>query len=440
MSLQRDTADHEDWAALPADYALRHFQSRLTGLSEAEAAERLKRYGPNRLPAAPRRSALVRFLLQFNNVLIYVLLVASLVTALLGHWVDTGVIIAVVMINATIGYIQEGKAEQAMDAVRKMLSLYATVMREGRRFVVQAENLVPGDIVVLQSGDKTPADLRLIRTKNLQIQEAALTGESVPVEKNAAPVPADAPLGDRFSMAYSSTLVTYGQGTGVVVATGAATEIGRISAMLAEVQQLATPFLQRMSEFARWLTVAILSLAGFTFAIGFFIWRFPVGEMFMAAVGLAVAAIPEGLPAVITITLAIGVRRMARHNAIIRRLPAVETLGSVATICTDKTGTLTRNEMTVRGIVTRDASYEASGVGYDPRGGFSRDGTEISAEAESDLAEMLRGAALCNDAALHEKDGVWAIDGDPTEGALVTAAVKAGLDPREETTQRPRKD
>ena len=238
-------------------------------------------------------------------------------------------IIAVVVINAVIGFIQEGKAEQAMDAVRKMLSLQATVIRGERRLAVDAESLVPGDIVFLQSGDKVPADLRLIRVKTLQIEEAALTGESAPAGKNVTTVAADALLGDRSSMAYSGTLVTYGQGTGVVVATGLATEIGRISIMLSEVESLTTPLLQRMADFGRWLTIVILALAFGVFTIGAWVWRFPVREMFMAAVGLAVAAIPEGLPAVITITLAIGVERMARRKAIIRRLPAVETLGAV---------------------------------------------------------------------------------------------------------------
>lgn len=430
----------ENWSALPAEVVLERFESAFTGLSDTEVERRLAQYGLNRLPPAKRRSALFRFLLQFHNVLIYVLLVSSIVTALLGHWVDTSVIIGVVVINATIGFIQEGKAEQAMDAVRKMLSLQAAVIRSGRRLVVAAEAVVPGDIVFLQPGDKIPADLRLIRVKTLQVQEAALTGESVPVEKDVAAVAPDALLGERASMAYSGTLVTYGQGAGVVVATGMTTEIGRISAMLSEVENLTTPLLRRMDAFGRRLTVVILALALMLFGIGTWIWTFPADEMFMAAVGLAVAAIPEGLPAIITIALAIGVERMARRNAIVRRLPAVETLGSVTTICSDKTGTLTRNELTVRTVITADSIYDASGTGYDPHGSFSENGREISANGALDLTEALRAAALCNDATLNEKEGVWGIDGDPTEGALLTAAQKAGLDLRSENKERPRTD
>lgn len=440
MIPQQAPDQEQNWAALPAEAALTHFSSSPRGLSNAEAAKRLAQYGKNRLPSPPRRRAFVRFLLQFHNVLIYVLLGAGAVTAYLGHWVDTAVILGVVIINAAIGFIQEGKAEQAMDAVRKMLSLQATVLREGRRRVLSAEELAPGDVVVLQSGDKAPADLRLIRAKSLQVQEAMLTGESLPVEKDPAPVRPGAPLGDRTSMVYSGTVVTYGQGIGVVVATGMATEIGQISAMLSEVQSITTPLLQRMSDFGRWLTVAILGLASVTFAFGAWIRQIPASEMFMVAVGLAVAGIPEGLPAIITITLAMGVRRMAQRNAIIRRLPAVETLGSVTTICTDKTGTLTRNELTVRAVLTAGGAYETSGAGYDPHGGFSRQGMEVSPEDARDLAEALRGALLCNDATLIKKDDVWTVEGDPTEGALLVAAMKAGLDPSDEAKERPRTD
>ncbi|MBM3578917.1 MAG: HAD-IC family P-type ATPase, partial [Alphaproteobacteria bacterium] len=420
-----NTAIRQDnWSSARFETVLQRFQSSNEGLSDAEAARRLTQYGRNRLPGARRKSPLLRFLLQFHNVLIYVLIAASVVTAFLGHWVDTGVIVAVVMINAVIGFIQEGKAEEAMDAVRKMLSLHATVIRDGRRQVVDADSLVPGDIVFVQSGDKVPADLRLIRVKSLQIQEAALTGESLPVDKGVEAVAPEALLGDRSSMAYSGTVVTYGQGMGVVVATGSATEIGRISAMLSEVEELTTPLLQRMAEFARWLTVVILVLAAAVFLFGTYVWNFPPSEMFMAAVSLAVSAIPEGLPAIITITLAIGVERMARRSAIIRRLPAVETLGAVTTICSDKTGTLTRNELTARTVVASRSIYEASGSGYDPHGGFTKSGRDVPIDGAPELSEMMRAAALCNDAVLHEKDNVWSVDGDPTEGALLTAAVK----------------
>ncbi|WP_298351485.1 cation-transporting P-type ATPase [Rhodoblastus sp.] len=430
----------ENWSALPVEVVLQRLDSSTMGLNDAEVTRRLAHYGPNRLPSARRRGALTRLLAQFHNVLIYVLLAASAIAAFLGHWVDAGVIVAVVTINAVIGFVQEGKAEHAMDAVRKMLSLQATVVRSGRRLIVPAESVVPGDIVFLQSGDKVPADLRLLRVKTLQIEEAALTGESVPVEKDIVAVAPDALLGDRTSMAYSGAVVTYGQGTGVVVATGMATEIGRISAMLSEVESLATPFLRRMSDFGRWLTVVILALAAAVFAVGNWVWSFPAAEVFMAAVGLAVAAIPEGLPAIITIALAIGVERMARRNAIIRRLPAVETLGSVTTICSDKTGTLTRNELTVRTAVTAESTYETSGIGYDPHGAFSQSGRDATANGAQNLIEALRAAALCNDSVLIKKNGIWGVDGDPTEGALLTAALKGGLDLRDESKAYPRTD
>ena len=341
----------EAWHAIPPEEALKRLETGRDGLSAEEAAERLARHGPNRLTPPAGRSALWRFAAQFNNILILVLIAAAAVSALLGEIVDAVVIVGVVVINAAIGFIQEGKAEQALNAIRSMLSLNAAVVRDGRRMTIPAEDLVPGDLVHLASGDRVPADLRLITARNLQIEESALTGESVPVQKSVEPVAADAALGDRSSSAWSGTLVTMGQGTGLVVGTGDATEIGRISTMIAGVETLATPLLAQMAVFGRWLTGAILVLAAFAFAVGVWLRGLPMTEMFMAAVGIAVAAIPEGLPAVMTITLAIGVTRMARRNAIIRRLPAVETLGSVSVICSDKTGTLTRNELTVRRVV-----------------------------------------------------------------------------------------
>ncbi len=370
-----------NWSAATAEAVLESFKTSDAGLSEEEAARRLAQYGPNLLPRGKRRSPFVRFIMQFHNVLIYVLLASSAGAAALSDWLDAGVILTAVIINATIGFIQEGKAEQAMEAVRNMLSLHATVIRDGRRQVVDGESIVPGDLIFVQSGDKIPADMRLVRVKSLQVQEAALTGESVPVGKDVCPVAADALLGDRASMAYSGTVVTYGQGTGVVVATGAATELGRISAMLSEVGEMTTPLLEQMGIFGRWWTVVIIAVAASVFAIGKGIWSFPTSDMFMAAVGVAVAAIPEGLPAVITVTLAIGVQRMARRRAIIRRLPAVETLGAVSTICSDKTGTLTRNELTVRTVVTGNSIYETSGSGYDPRGAFIENGRDVPIEA-----------------------------------------------------------
>jgi RND family efflux transporter MFP subunit len=434
------TAEAKEYWALGADAALERLGASRRGLSQAEAERRLALHGPNRLPVGRRRSALTRFALQFHNVLIYVLIASALVTALMQHWVDTAVIVAVVVINAIIGFIQEGKAERAMEAVRNMLSSQATVVRDGQRVVIDASAVAPGDIVYVQSGDRIPADLRLIRVKSLKVQESALTGESLPVDKDSAPVAADAALGDRACMAYSGTVVTYGQASGVVVATGAATEIGRINAMLAEVETLSTPLLQRMDEFARWLTAVILIVSAGVFAFGSLVWGFDAGEMFMAAVGLAVSAIPEGLPAIITITLAIGVERMARRKAIIRQLPAVETLGAVSTICSDKTGTLTLNELIVRSIVTSGGAYETTGAGYDPHGGFLRNGKDVVVGEDVHLALALRPVALCNDAALREKEGVWTIEGDPTEGALLAAAVKGGVNLQELALELPRTD
>ena len=417
------------WHHLDAEQVLRALDTASGGLSTEEAVRRLEVHGPNRLRPPKPRSPALRFLLQFHNVLIYVLLASAAITATLGHAVDTAVILGVTLINAIVGFVQEGKAESALAAIRKMLSLHAMVLRDGERREIAAEELVPGDWVLLQPGDKVPADLRLIDIKNLRLQEAVLTGEAEAVEKAVAPVPAEAAIGDRTDMAYSGTLVSYGQGIGVVVATGEHTEIGRISALLEQVEEIATPLLRQMAQFGRWLSAVIVLAAGATFAAGVF-WRgLPPDDMFMAAVALAVAAIPEGLPAIMTIILAIGVQRMAGRNAIVRRLPAVETLGAVTVICSDKTGTLTRNEMTVQEVVTADRVFEVSGAGYAPIGGFSVNGAPILPEQAADLLAIARAARLCNDAVLREQDGEWRMEGDPTEGALLTLARKAGLDP-----------
>ncbi|PWB41584.1 MAG: carbonate dehydratase [Rhodocyclales bacterium] len=428
------------WHARTKEEALAGFESTPQGLSHDGAARRLAEHGPNRLPPPKKRGPLLRFLAQFHNVLIYVLLAAVAVTAALGHYVDSGVILAVVLANTVIGFFQEGKAEAALDAIRNMLSLTAVVLRDGRRREIPAEELVPGDIVFLASGDKVPADLRLIEARSLRVDEAALTGESVAVEKDVAPVAVEAPIGDRRSMAYSGTLVTYGQAKGLVTATGEATEIGRIGRLLAEVEDIATPLLRKMAVFARWLTGAILLSAAALFAFGVAVRNFTAAEMFTAAVGLAVAAIPEGLPTILTVTLAIGVQRMARRHAIVRRLPAVETLGSVTVICSDKTGTLTKNEMTVQRVVTAERIFEVDGAGYAPRGGFGVDGAEVAPQDAPELADIARAALLCNDAVLHERDGDWKLEGDPTEGALLTLALKAGLERHHESESLPRVD
>ena len=428
------------WHALTSAAALIALESTHRGLAEEEALRRLRIRGRNVLKPPKRRRLLARLLLQFHNILIYMLLGSAAITASLGHWVDTGVILGVVLINAIIGFIQEGRAETALDAIRNMLSPRALVLRGGRRREIPAEELVPGDVVLLQSGDKVPADLRLIEARSLRIEEAALTGESEDVEKSTDCVCDDAPIGDRTCMAYCGTLVTYGQAMGVAIATGTGTEIGRISAMLESVEELSTPLLRQMAEFGRWLTFAILVVAGFAFLFGVGIHDQSPQDMFLAAVGLAVAAIPEGLPAIMTITLALGVQRMARRNAIIRRLPAVETLGSVTVICSDKTGTLTRNEMTVQRIVTADRVFAVSGVGYAPHGGFSLDETAALAHDYPELIEIGRVCLLCNDSQLRKQGDRWTVEGDPTEGALLALATKAGLDPAFETEALPRTD
>lgn len=429
------------WYAETAQLALQFLQSSAdTGLTAEEARRRLAQYGSNTLPEAKRRGPFLRFLRQFHNVLIYVLLASAGVTALLGHWVDSAVIAGVVIINALVGFIQEGKAERALQAIRRMLSLEASVLRDGRRLQIPAAALVPGDVVFLASGDKVPADLRLLHTRSLRIEEAVLTGESQSIEKDMAPVAPDAPLGDRRCMAYSGTLVSYGQGTGLVVGTGLDTEIGRINVMLAEVQELSTPLLRKLAAFGQWLTWVILTAAVAAFAFGTWVRSYPMAEMLLAAVGLAVAAIPEGLPAILTITLAIGVQRMVQRNAIVRRLPAVETIGSVTVICTDKTGTLTRNEMTVRTVMTAGQVFSVTGVGYAPQGGFALAERAVEPGDYPILQEMARVALLCNDAALQFRDEKWQLSGDPTEGALISLALKTGLDEAFEREVYPRTD
>ncbi|MCC6597296.1 MAG: cation-transporting P-type ATPase [Alphaproteobacteria bacterium] len=428
------------WHNISHEDALEGLETSLRGLAPSEAQARLKKHGPNRLPAAAKRSVFLRFLSHFHNILIYVLIGSAVITAFLDHWVETGVILAVVIANALIGFIQEGKAEKAMDAIRHMLAPHANVIRGGERVSVEGEALVPGDIVLLEAGDKVPADLRLFCAHGLQIQEAILTGESVPVEKHIKSVNADAPLGDRSGMAFSGTLVTSGQGKGVVVATGKNTEIGWISGLLSEVETMTTPLVTQMGIFAKWLTVLILIIAALLLVFGYFVEHYDFTDMFMAVVGLSVAAIPEGLPAVLTITLAIGVQSMARRNAIVRRLPAIETLGSVSVICTDKTGTLTRNEMMVASVLTPQHIFSLEGNGYAPEGALKLQGTAVSPAEHDILADLARAASLCNDAALQEKNGIWMVEGDPMEGALLAFAEKMNMGVRKEQASWTRTD
>ncbi len=397
-----------------------------TGLTAQDVAERQTRFGPNQLTPKKPQSAVIRFLLQFHQPLIYILLVAAAITALLQEWVDAGVIFGVVLVNAIVGFIQESKAENAIAALARIVTTAATVIREGKKRRVPSRALVPGDIVLLASGDKVPADLRLLTVRDLQVDESALTGESVPVVKHAGQLPPETPLADRVNMAYAGSLVTYGQGRGVVVAIGDATETGRISQLVAQAADLSTPLTRKIGEFSHFLLYVILALAATTFLFG--LWRGETAfDMFMAAVALAVGAIPEGLPAAITITLAIGVSRMARRRAIIRKLPAVETLGSTTVICSDKTGTLTENQMTVQEIYAGEQCYTVSGVGYAPDGHILQAEQPVDLASAPALSACVLAGLLCNDSILQEQDGRWTVAGDPTEGALLTVADKAGL-------------
>jgi magnesium-transporting ATPase (P-type) len=426
-SAQADADSSMLWHTLDPETVQQKLRTGSAGLTEAEARLRLTQYGPNRLAPPKRRGPLLRLLMQFHNILLYVMMGAAVITALLECWIDTGVLMMAVVINAVISFIQEGKAESALDAIRAMLSPHATVIRYGQRREIDAADLVPGDLVALASGDRVPADLRLIDVRDLRIEEAALTGESLPVEKTVETVAVDAPLGDRYGMAYSGTLVVYGQASGIVVTTSTSTELGKINQMLSGIRNLTTPLLRQVDRFGRALALAILGGSAATFILGT-LWRgHAPSEMFMMVVALAASAIPEGLPAIMTVTLALGVQRMARRNAIIRRLPAVEALGSVTVICSDKTGTLTRNEMTVQRVVCAGHVFDVGGVGYAPVGDCSIDGRIIDAEHFPALAMAVRAAVLCNDARLREDDGLWRIEGDPTEGALLVLGDKIGF-------------
>jgi Ca2+-transporting ATPase len=410
------------------------------GLSSAEVAERQRRFGPNRITARRGTPPWLKFLQQFNQPLVYILLAAVTVTALLGEWIDSSVIFAVVLVNAIVGFLQEAKAEKAIASLSVLVTTEATVRRDGVRQRIGSESLVAGDIVVLQAGDRVPADMRLIHVKGLQADESALTGESVPVHKAVAAVAPDAVLGDRRSMAYTGTLVTAGYGEGIVCGIGDRTQTGHIATLISEAVDLSTPLTRKIAQFSRLLLWAIVALAAATLAIGV-VRGESLFEMFMAAVALAVGAIPEGLPAAVTIVLAIGVARMARRRAIIRKLPAVETLGSTTVICSDKTGTLTENQMTVREIYAGGELYEVTGVGYEPAGEVRLHGRVVEVQTRAALSECLLAGVLCNDAVLgRDPDARMQIQGDPTEAALLVAGAKAGVVHADSHAAAPRLD
>jgi cation-transporting P-type ATPase F len=418
----------ENLYRLPADEA---FQLLGTdpekGLDILELRARQEQFGPNGIPAAIGHGPMMRFLLQFHTPLVYILLAAAIITAILQEWADSVVIFGVVLVNAVIGFLQESSAAKALSALAQTTLTECTVIRAGEVRRISSTELVPGDIVSLQSGDKVPADLRLFHSRDLQIDESALTGESLSVCKQIAALAADVTLAERHNLAFMSTLVTYGQARGVVFATGKNTQVGHISKLISTADILETPLTRKIASFSRLLLVVILALAVVTFVVGWMRGQ-PGIEMFMAAVALAVGAIPEGLPAAVTITLSIGVARMARQRAIIRKLPAVETLGSTTIVCSDKTGTLTVNQMTVSKLFAGGATYEFTGSGYGLVGGIRKQ-NEASPELSDNLAarECLLAGLLCNDSMLVEKQGLWDVQGDPTEGALIASAAKAGL-------------
>ncbi|HEX5675404.1 MAG TPA: HAD-IC family P-type ATPase, partial [Azonexus sp.] len=426
------------WHTLTAsDAAHRLGVDRATGLSDAEAVSRLALHGPNRLTETPREPAWKRFVRQLAQPLVLVLIAAGLITSLLSEWVDASVIFGVVLVNAVIGYWQEAKAEGALAALARSIATPVTVRRESHRKKLDADELVPGDVVLLAAGDRVPADLRLFHQRELHADESMLTGESLPVGKDTEPLPGKTLLAERRNMAYAGATIVAGQGAGLVIATGDATETGRIASLIASAPELATPLTRKMATFSNWLLWAIGGLALLTFGIGLARGE-TAFDMFMAAVALAVGAIPEGLPAAVTVTLAIGVARMAKRRAIIRRLPAVETLGSTTVICSDKTGTLTENAMTVRALYCGGRHLAVDGHGYNPDGEIRHD--ETPAAIGGALRECLVAGSLCNDASLAKAGHHWTITGDPTEAALLVVARKGGLDEHTLQALFPRQD
>ncbi|WP_114751042.1 cation-transporting P-type ATPase [Pleomorphovibrio marinus] len=399
------------------------------GLNQKEALQRLNQHGRNKLPSPGRKGVLVRFFSQFHNVLIYLLIVAAVVAAFFGDWVEAAVIFAVVIINVLVSFIQEGKAEKALDGIKRMLSQVTVVIREGKRMTIEAEEVIPGDLVFLKSGDRVPADTRLVSVKNLRVEESALTGESEGVEKHSETLVSKAVLGDQKNMVFAGTTVSYGEATGIVTATGEKTEIGRINKMMTDVAEKTTPLLRSMDNFGKIISFAIIIAAGGFFAFGLLVQGSSAEEMFIVSISIIVASIPEGLPAILTTTLALGVQRMAQRNAIIRKLPSVETLGSVKVICSDKTGTLTRNEMTVQSVVIASGNYSVEGTGYEPSGRIlTNEGVSVDISEHPILLSLLRCARACNDSSVEKgTSGEWELQGTPTEGALTVFALKGGL-------------
>ena len=422
--------ENRHWHAIKADEVIRLSESSINkGLSDNEVKERLQVFGKNLLPEKKKKSVIIRFLKHFNDVLIYVLFAAAIINFFLQKYIDTVIILIVTVINASIGFFQENKAEKALEDIKKMLSLKAQVIRNGQREEIDASELTIGDIVLLSPGDKAPADLRLIKTDNLKIEESPLTGESVPSEKRTEVLPYDTMLGDRYNMAFSGTTVSAGTGAGVVVGTGEHTEIGKINQMMSGVEELTTPLLKQTAQFGKMVSIVILAGAAIIFLFGYLFHDYEPYQLLLSVIGLAIAAIPEGLPAILAIILSIGVQNMAKRNAIVRTLPSVETLGSVSVICSDKTGTLTKNEMTVQTLETRDHEFLVTGTGYMPEGDILSEGERVDFAKEPVLKELIECFKICNDATLSkDEEGLWSIKGDPTEGSLITLFHKADID------------
>ncbi|GEL08700.1 cation-transporting P-type ATPase [Salisediminibacterium halotolerans] len=422
--------EQKNWHAMNDDDVVEAFQSDTkNGLSKDEAAKRLENYGKNELPEKEDESAIIKYFKHFHDVLIYILLAAAVITFALGHYIDTAVILLVAVINATVGFMQESKAEKALEGIKNMLSAEATVLRNGEKETIDAGDVVLGDIVYLAAGDKIPADMRLIQADNLKAEEAALTGESTSADKDTETLDEDTVLGDRVNIAFSGTSITSGTGVGVVTATAEKTEIGKINESIAEVEELKTPLMKQTDKFGKQVAVFIVIASIFIYAFGFFVRDYGAIELLMSIIGLAVASIPEGLPAIISIILALGVQNMAKRKSIVRNLPSVETLGAVSVINSDKTGTLTKNEMTVTAVMTRNDEYEVTGTGYAPNGDIKSDDEKVNVNEHPDLKTLLTAMKTCNDASLkQEEDGQWKINGEPTEGCLLTLAEKADAD------------
>ncbi len=429
---------NQTWHTLTREQAYQSLNSTPNGLEAAEAARRFEEYGPNELQAAQRVSPWEILLAQFKNVLILILLSATILSLFLGHGIESIIIAIIVLFAVGLGFVQEYRAERAIEALRQMAAPTATVLRNGVEIKIPARELVPGDVILLRTGDRVPADARLLESVNLQIEEAALTGESVPVEKHVKALEsADLPTGDRKNMAYAGTAVTYGRGMALVAATGMNTEFGKIARMLEEVESGKTPLQHNLDKVGAMLARVALVVVAIIVALGLLRGQ-PFIEMLIFGIALAVAVVPEALPAVVTISLAIGVQKMVKRNALIRRLPAVETLGSTSVICSDKTGTLTKDEMTVRRLYCSEQMVHVSGAGYAPEGAFSIAG-EQPVEPSACLRQMLSAAVLASDTRLVQlENGAWDIKGDPTEGALIVAAAKAGLDKQALDAAQPR--